>query len=90
MRIVRHVLVEKPLPLVICRPSAVAADIPAGDPRIRSGSKGNAVGHHAVRFLLRCRAHANVERRPISIRRPEAHQVLTGARNRVVQVTPLF
>jgi hypothetical protein len=35
---------------VICRPYALAADIPAGDPRIGSGSKCNAVGHHAVRF----------------------------------------
>ena len=43
-------LVEKLLPFVICRPYALAADIPAGDPRIGSGSKCNAVGHHAVRF----------------------------------------
>jgi hypothetical protein len=41
-------LVEKLLRLVIGRPSAVAADIPAGDPRVGFGSKCDAVWDHAV------------------------------------------
>jgi hypothetical protein len=36
-------LVEELLPLVICRPPAVATVKPASDPRIGSGSKRNAV-----------------------------------------------
>jgi hypothetical protein len=41
-------LVEELLPLVIGRPPAVATVIPAGDPRIGSGSKCNAIGHCAL------------------------------------------
>src|SRR5215813_10728411 len=41
-------LVEELLPLVIGRPPAVAAVIPAGYPRIGSGSKCDAIGHCAL------------------------------------------
>src|SRR5215468_10462757 len=37
--------VEELLPLVIGRPKAIAAVIPAGDRAIGSGSKCNAIGH---------------------------------------------
>jgi hypothetical protein len=40
---------KKLLPLVIGRPPAVAADIPAGDSGIGFGSKSNTVLHHTVR-----------------------------------------
>jgi hypothetical protein len=40
-------LAENLLPLVICRPPAVAPNIPAGYPCIGSGSNCNAVGHQA-------------------------------------------
>ena len=46
-------LVEDLLPVVIGRPPAVAAVVPAGDPGIGSGSKRDAVGHCALLFSLK-------------------------------------
>jgi hypothetical protein len=46
-------IVKQFLPLVIGRPSTVVAHVPAGDPRIGSGSKCNAIGHRADPFPLK-------------------------------------
>jgi len=54
-------LVEDLLPVVIGRPSAVAAVIPAGDPCISSGSKRNAVGHRTLLLPLQKGAVALVQ-----------------------------
>ena len=51
-------IVEPLLALMIRRPEATPARIPAGDPRIGSGSKCDAVGHYALlssRLLRSCK-----------------------------------
>src|SRR5215831_17055219 len=44
-------IVEDLLPVVIGRPTATAAVVPAGDACIGSGPKRNAVGHSALPFF---------------------------------------
>src|SRR5580704_8986301 len=51
-------VVEALLPITISGPKAIPARIPAGDPRIGSGSKCDAVGHYALlssRLLRSCK-----------------------------------
>jgi len=51
-------VVEPLLPVMISGPKAIPARIPAGDPRIGSGSKCDAVGHYALlssRLLRSCK-----------------------------------
>jgi hypothetical protein len=48
-------VVEKPPPLVIGRPPAMAAIVPPGDRRIYSGSKRDGVGHCALLVSEGCR-----------------------------------
>src|ERR1700731_871406 len=51
-------VVEPLLPVMICGPKAIPARIPAGDPRIGSGSKCDAIGHYALlssRLLRSCK-----------------------------------
>ena len=51
-------VVEPLLPVMINGPKAIPARIPAGDPRIGSGSKCDAVGHYALlssRLLRSCK-----------------------------------
>ena len=45
-------VIEPYLALTISRPPAIPAGIPAGDPRIGSGSKCDAVRHYALVFFL--------------------------------------
>jgi hypothetical protein len=79
-------VVEPLLPVMISGPKAIPARIPAGDPRVGSGSKCNAV-RHSFPTAFCVRAKSNTEPSKSSASNPvgaeKRHTAKTGAAPRV-------